>query len=85
MFKISESFFILFMLFSFQFSLAGQTISPVDQKLETDRTDAYAAQLENYLRQYLVDDYNARASIIWNRDYSSIDAFVRSVEPNRER
>jgi hypothetical protein len=49
------------------------------------RTDAYAAQLENYLRQYMVEQYNERAEKAWNRDYSSIDAFERSVEPNRSR
>ncbi|HAM10820.1 MAG: hypothetical protein A2X05_11080 [Bacteroidetes bacterium GWE2_41_25] len=63
----------------------GQNISLSDQKLETERTDAYAAQLENYLKQYLVDLYDERASNAWYRDYSSTDAFERSVEPNRER
>jgi dienelactone hydrolase len=65
--------------------VSGQNISPADQKLETDRTDAYAAQLENYLRNYLIDQYDQRSSEAWHRDYSSIDAFERSVEPNRER
>ena len=65
--------------------VSGQEISPADQKIETERTDAYAAQLENYLKHYLVDNYYERASAAWNRDYSSIDAFERSVEPNRER
>lgn len=66
-------------------TVTAQNISPADQKLETERTDAYAAQLENYLRQYLVDDYDKRALSAWHRDYSSIDAFERSVAPNRER
>lgn len=65
--------------------VSAQNISPADQKLETERTDAYAAQLENYLRQYLVDDYDTRASSAWHRDYTSIDAFERSVASNRER
>lgn len=65
--------------------VSGQNISPADQKLETERTDAYAAQLENYLRQYLVDDYNKRSTSAWHRDFSSIDAFERSVASNRER
>lgn len=55
------------------------------EKAEIERTDAYAAQLENYLKQYLIDQYDERAAKAWNRDYSSIDAFVRSVEPNRAR
>jgi dienelactone hydrolase len=65
--------------------VSAQNISPADQKLETERTDAYAAQLENYLRQYLVDDYDKRAASAWHRDYSSIAAFERSVASNRER
>lgn len=52
---------------------------------EEKRTDAYAAQLEAYLRKILVEDYPARAAKAWHRDYSSIEAFLKSVEPNRER
>lgn len=52
---------------------------------ETARTDAYAAQLEKYLQQYLVSEYDARAAKAWHRDYSSEAAFQRSVAPNRER
>jgi hypothetical protein len=37
------------------------------------------------LKEYLVDQYSERSSSAWNRDYSSIDAFLRSVEPNRGR
>jgi dienelactone hydrolase len=75
-------FFTLCLVPSF---VSGQNILPADQKLETERTDAYAAQLENYLKIYLTDQYDGRASVAWNRDYSSIDAFLRSVEPNRAR
>lgn len=57
---------------------------PVDST-ELKRTDAYAKQLENYLRLYMVEQYNERAEKAWNRDYSSINAFERSVEPNRSR
>jgi hypothetical protein len=32
-----------------------------------------------------VDQYDNRAAKAWNRDYSSIDAFSRSVEQNRQR
>jgi len=52
---------------------------------EEKRTDAYAAQLEAYLRKMLVEDYPARAAKAWHRDYSSVEAFLKSVEPNRER
>lgn len=52
---------------------------------EEKRTNDYAAQLEAYLRKMLVEDYPARAAKAWYRDYSSIEAFLKSVEPNRER
>ncbi len=52
---------------------------------EEQRTDDYAAQLEGYLRKWLVDDYPARATEAWNRDYDSVEAFLESVEPNRIR
>ena len=52
---------------------------------EEQRTDDYAAQLENYLHKWLVDDYPSRAGKAWNRDYDSIEAFLKSVEPNRQR
>src|SRR5687768_354680 len=57
----------------------------IDTAVERARTDAYAKQLETYLRHYLIDEYEARAAKAWNRDYSSIDALKRSVEPNRRR
>jgi len=65
----------------------GQTAAPDGdlKQFEEDRTDAYAAQLEAYLAKWLVDDYPERAAKAWNRDYSSIEAFVKSVEPNRRR
>ena len=55
------------------------------QHFEQQRTDAYAAQLEAFLRKWLVDDYPGRAEKAWDRDYSSVEAFVKSVEPNRQR
>lgn len=74
----------LFLIF-----ITGPAMAQVQEKtfeqMETERTDLYATQLENYLRMYLVDQYNERAEKFWNRDYSSPDAFIRSVEPNRER
>jgi fermentation-respiration switch protein FrsA (DUF1100 family) len=55
------------------------------KSFEEERTNAYAKQLESYLRGWLVDQYPDRAANAWNRDYSSVDAFLRSVEPNRVR
>jgi hypothetical protein len=55
------------------------------KSFEEERTNAYAKQLESYLRGWLVDGYPERAAKAWNRDYSSVDAFLRSVEANRVR
>lgn len=49
------------------------------------RNNAYARQLEAYLRAFLVDQYPARAESAWRRDYSAPDALERSVQPNRDR
>lgn len=76
----------------FAFSLLLGTLTAVAQnanliapEVETARTDAYEKQLERYLRHYLVDEYEARAEKMWNRDYSSPAALQRSVSPNRRR
>ncbi len=55
------------------------------KQLEEDRTDAYADQLEAYLRKWLVDEYPDRAAKAWDWDYASVEAFLKSVEPNRQR
>ena len=84
--RLTRFIVILFTLFCLiLYPAAGQNISPADRKLETERTDSYAAQLESYLKQHLIDEYDERASALWHRDYSSISAFERSVEPNRNR
>jgi dipeptidyl aminopeptidase/acylaminoacyl peptidase len=53
------------------------------KELVERRNKAYAGQLEIWLRDYLVNQYPQRAAQAWHRDYSSIDAFLKSVEPNR--
>ncbi len=61
---------------------------PAPKKLkafEDARNKQYAEQLEAYLRRWLVDEYAGRAEKAWHRDYSSVDAFLASVEPNRRR
>jgi dienelactone hydrolase len=85
--KIFLRLIVIFFTITFHaiITVSAQNISPADQKIETERTDAYAAQLENYLRQYLVYEYDKRAASAWHLDYSSIDAFERSIAPNRER
>lgn len=55
------------------------------ESIEENRTGAYAKQLEAYLRAWLVEKYPDRAAKAWKRNYSSVDAFLKSVEPNRGR
>jgi dipeptidyl aminopeptidase/acylaminoacyl peptidase len=63
----------------------GQTINLISPEVESARTNTYEMQLENYLRQYLVAEYEERTAKVWNRDYSSFDALKRSVAPNLRR
>lgn len=49
------------------------------------RNQAYSDELEKYFDRYLVEEYPARAEKAWNRSYANVDAFLRSVEPNRQR
>jgi len=67
------------------YQLSAQDKKPATAEFENQRNKTYAEQLEKYLSTYLVDQYAERAARAWNRDYSSIDAFQRSVEPNRRR
>lgn len=55
------------------------------RKLEETRNEAYADALESCLREWLVEEYPQRAGEAWQRDYSGIEAFLASVEPNRKR
>jgi hypothetical protein len=55
------------------------------KQFEESRNQRYAGQLEAYLRHWLVDEYPKRAEAAWKRDYSSIEAFQASVEPNRQK
>lgn len=77
----------LFFVFCLLFPLEGFTQDDKARtaEFENQRNQVYSDELESYLRNYLVEQYNERAARLWNRDYSSIDAFVRSVEPNRRR
>ncbi len=61
--------------------LNGQKIDST----EINRTNIYAAELENYLRIYLIDEYENRSNKLWSRDYSNVNALLRSVQPNRDR
>jgi len=50
-----------------------------------ERNGRYRKELEDWYRSWLVDGYAERAAKLWKRDYSSVDAYERSVGPNRER
>jgi hypothetical protein len=82
--KIQECLIGLFLLLGSVY-VNGQNNNIVDKDVELNRTDTYEKQLENYLRHYLVDEYEARSVKAWNRDYSSAEALARSIEPNRRR
>lgn len=60
-------------------------IKEMPDSLKEKRTLAYKDQLEKYLQNWIVEGYRQRSEKAWNRDYSDIEAFKRSVEPNRER
>lgn len=47
------------------------------------RQDGYAAELEDWFRNRLVDGYDEFAARVWNRDHSSEAVFRDSVEPRR--
>src|SRR5665213_735731 len=82
--KLSSSIIcFLFLIISSNTFCQDKTL--ISKEFETKRSNAYENQLANYLKVYLVDEYEERAANAWNRDYSSIDAFRRSVEPNRQK
>jgi len=58
--------------------------SDVVGRLIKDRQDLLRREAEDYLRGVILD-YEPRRAAYWHRDYSSVDAFERSVEPNRRR
>lgn len=75
----------LCLLIGFVIDIHGQGKLTLSKEADEARINAYEKQLANYLSNFLVEEYEARAAKAWNRDYSSIDALKRSVEPNRRR
>ena len=65
-------------------ALALPAADDVPQRFK-QRNTAYGAELEQYFRDYLVARYPERAAGAWNRSYVNEAAFLKSVEPNRER
>jgi len=62
----------------------GVSAEQVKQRAE-QRADRYAERMEDYLRRRIIEGYPQRAADAWRRDYSSIEAFLASVEPNRRQ
>ncbi|MCC2592066.1 hypothetical protein LKO27_01300 [Tessaracoccus sp. OS52] len=48
------------------------------------RQEGYVAELENYFRARLVDRYDETSDQLWERDYSSEQAFLASVRSRRD-
>ena len=65
-------------------ALTLRAADDLDEKIK-QRNSAYGAELEQYFRDFLVTKYPERAAKAWHRSYESQAAFLRSVEPNRER
>ncbi|SMD13255.1 dienelactone hydrolase family protein [Pedobacter nyackensis] len=63
----------------------GQERKTLSTAEDEQRINAYEIQLRDYFIDYIVNEYESRASKLWNRDYSSADALKRSVEPNRRK
>ncbi len=77
---------LLFLIGGIQPSSAGEPPKTDGLRKAVDsRGDAYAKQLESYLRHWLVEEYPQRAAKAWNPDYTSPEALVKSVAPNRAR
>ena len=53
-------------------------------RMVRDRQSLLRREVEDYFRRVTLD-YKPRRERFWKREYSSIDAFERSVEPNRRR
>ncbi|MBK8501537.1 MAG: hypothetical protein IPL46_04635 [Saprospiraceae bacterium] len=66
-------------------SLMAQEKPFVETDKELDRIETYQQELVKYVTEFIADGYSERARLGWNSDYSSQDALVRSVEPNRRR
>ncbi|WP_444605814.1 dienelactone hydrolase family protein [Brachybacterium sp. AOP29-B2-41] len=51
----------------------------------TARNGGYLYELEDYFRRTLVDEYPARSSRLWERDYSGPEHYSKSVDTMRAR
>src|SRR5689334_18421691 len=76
----SRTFALVLAAAALALSAAGDTPEPMKQ-----RNEAYGNELEQYFRDYLVTQYPERAAKAWHRSYENEGAFLKSVEPNRQR
>ncbi|MBT5873483.1 MAG: hypothetical protein HOH43_08700 [Candidatus Latescibacteria bacterium] len=56
----------------------------VIERMVKDRQNLCRKETEDFLRTEILD-YERRSDKYWNRDYSSVEAFVDSTKPNRAR
>jgi hypothetical protein len=68
------------LLFAAGLASSAELPEPIKQ-----RNQKYGSELEQYFRDYLVTQYPKRAAKSWHRSYTSSQAFLESVEPNRQR
>lgn len=50
-----------------------------------EKQELLRRETEDYLREQCVARYPERQEKLWNRDYSSLENYLASVEPNRKR
>ncbi len=55
------------------------------QRTADDLQSLLRRETEDYLRFLIVDKYAERQKLFWQRDYSRLEAYLKSVEPNRKR
>lgn len=50
-----------------------------------ERHDIQSREIEDYLIAEILEGYSERRERYWDRDYGSIERYLESIEPNRER
>jgi dienelactone hydrolase len=55
------------------------------KRWEDERHELVVREISDLLENLMVDEYADRQDDLWNRDYSSIESYLTSVEPNRQR
>src|SRR5439155_15854556 len=75
----------LMVLFFWQFAAAAQPLSGTELLIwDGDLAARMVAGIDQYLSHELEASPHARAAK-WSRDFSSIDNYLRSIAPNRQR